>query len=396
MKDQDRFELLFGPYEPPRIPRNGMLLCKHRGYLKVGKAWSDGPIPWPRRYRTASIILCGDLVRAVQKESVEAVSYHWGVCRNVVQIWRRALDVPEVNPGTRHLLRETHRDSESDARQRAILRAETPRAVLKPEPLLHERAHPLLRLSTSRLVKDRMARTGRHINPDLRLWTRKEDELLGSAPDEQIARKIKRSKAAVAVRRNALGIAAWNAAYFRPWTPDEEALLGALPDRDLARRLKRTFKAVEARRERYSLPPVGPLQRRFTPAEDALLGTMPDDEAAQQLGRSVDVVGTRRRSLNIPAKNPRYRSWTPAEDKLLGTVPDDKVATHLNRPLQSVRDRRILLGIPNRFPKVSGWSPAEIKLLGTLPDQEVSRLVNRSKVAVQSTRYRLGIPLFVE
>jgi len=60
--------------------------------LKVG-SWSAGLIPWPRRYRTGSIILCGDLVRAVKLESVEAVCFHWGVCRNVVQNWRQALHV---------------------------------------------------------------------------------------------------------------------------------------------------------------------------------------------------------------------------------------------------------------------------------------------------------------
>src|SRR2546426_8273308 len=50
-----------------------------RGYLKVG-GYSDGPIPWPIRYRTNSIILCGDLVLAVKQEAAEAVSFHWGVC----------------------------------------------------------------------------------------------------------------------------------------------------------------------------------------------------------------------------------------------------------------------------------------------------------------------------
>ena len=96
----ERFRLQFGPYAPPKVPRKNLLLCEMRGYLKVSPNWSDGLIPWPRRWRTGSIILCGDLVRAVKMESVEAVCYHWGVCRNVVQNWRHALGVPEFNPGT--------------------------------------------------------------------------------------------------------------------------------------------------------------------------------------------------------------------------------------------------------------------------------------------------------
>src|SRR5665213_1722 len=96
----ERFRLQFGPYAPPKVPRKNLLLCEMRGYLKVSPNWSDGLIPWPRRWRTGSIILCGDLVRAVKMEPVEAVCYHWGVCRNVVQNWRHALGVPEFNPGT--------------------------------------------------------------------------------------------------------------------------------------------------------------------------------------------------------------------------------------------------------------------------------------------------------
>src|ERR1041385_1405770 len=50
-----------------------------------------------------SLILCGDLTWAVKRESVEAVSYQWDVCRAVVQKWRKALGVEEFNEGTRQL-----------------------------------------------------------------------------------------------------------------------------------------------------------------------------------------------------------------------------------------------------------------------------------------------------
>lgn len=72
MNIPERFRLQFGPYEPPRVLGDQQLFCELRGRLRVSRTWSDGPIPWPRRYRTNSIILCADLVRAVKLESVEA------------------------------------------------------------------------------------------------------------------------------------------------------------------------------------------------------------------------------------------------------------------------------------------------------------------------------------
>src|SRR5207249_4618146 len=55
--------------------------------------------------RTNSLILCGDLVRAIKKEAVQAVAWHWGVSKGVVSLWRRALGVPEHNEGTLELNR---------------------------------------------------------------------------------------------------------------------------------------------------------------------------------------------------------------------------------------------------------------------------------------------------
>jgi hypothetical protein len=301
MNGREHFKLLFGPYAPPKIPRNQRLFCEVRGCLKVG-SWSDGLIPWPRRYRTGSIILCGDLVRAVKLESVEAVCYHWGVCRNVVQNWRHALLVTEFNPGTRQLRKQVRTTAGSPARKRAAFRANHPTAILDRQELLHERAHPLVRSSSSELVRERMARTGRHINPDLRLWSDKEDKLLGTARDEIIARQINRTKGAVRARRNILGIPAWNVSYSRPWTTAEEALLGVVPDRVLAKRLGRTFLAVQARREIKHLPPVNPERRRFTQEEDALLKSLSNLEAARKLGRNLQVVAARRRYLASQAR----------------------------------------------------------------------------------------------
>src|SRR5438874_1423205 len=77
MTDRERFRLRFGPYEPPRTDFGRWLTCEMRGKVKVGR-FSHGPIPWPRKWRTNSLILCGDLARAVRKEAVQAVAWHWG------------------------------------------------------------------------------------------------------------------------------------------------------------------------------------------------------------------------------------------------------------------------------------------------------------------------------
>ena len=300
--DLDRFKLEFGPYLPPIIPRTGRLFCEMRGYLRVGP-WSQAPIPWPMRYRTGSIILCGDLIRAVKMESVEAVSHHWGVCRTVVQFWRKALGVTEFTPGTQSLKHRSRLHMKSQTQCRATIRACNPKAIFKRPDPESERRRPLVRPTTSAFVKARIERTGRHINPELRLWTEKEDRLLGTAGDQEIAQRIGRSAGAVQYRRNNLGIRAWNAKYERPWTPEEDALLGVVPDRELAKKLRRTFSAVQARREIKHLPPKNPQRRRFTPQEDAIVLAMSAHEAALKLGRSPGDIWARR--MYIREKKPQ-------------------------------------------------------------------------------------------
>ena len=46
------------------------------------------------------MILCGGLAEAVRCESVSAVAAHWGVAKETVWRWRKALGVPFFNEGT--------------------------------------------------------------------------------------------------------------------------------------------------------------------------------------------------------------------------------------------------------------------------------------------------------
>ncbi len=100
--DSGKVRLLYGPYYPPRTRRGRFLFCELRGTVKVGD-YSDGPIPWPKKWRTRSLILCGELVRAVRQESALAVAHHLAVCTDIVSKWRCALEVEPINTGTRRL-----------------------------------------------------------------------------------------------------------------------------------------------------------------------------------------------------------------------------------------------------------------------------------------------------
>ena len=94
-------KLLFGPYLPPRVRRGQILVCEFRGeVVKVG-GLTDAPIMWPRVLKTGSpsVIVCGDLVRAIRTESAAAVAYHWGVSETTVWKWRKSLGVEAHDRG---------------------------------------------------------------------------------------------------------------------------------------------------------------------------------------------------------------------------------------------------------------------------------------------------------
>lgn len=97
--------LLHGPYRPPKVRVGDRLFCALRGRELTVVDWSDGPVPWPRARIGAnlSLILYGDLVKAVRVESMAAIAWAWGVSTASVMRWRHALKVPEHNEGTRAL-----------------------------------------------------------------------------------------------------------------------------------------------------------------------------------------------------------------------------------------------------------------------------------------------------
>ena len=105
MLQSDRVKLHFGPYRAPYVRRGRRIMCVLRGEV-LTDGMTDARIPWPigMAGRTRSIVLCGDLEKAVERESLQAIMHWWGVSHATVRKWRRALKVPTSGRRPRLLL----------------------------------------------------------------------------------------------------------------------------------------------------------------------------------------------------------------------------------------------------------------------------------------------------
>jgi hypothetical protein len=238
MKQEEKCRLLFGPYTPPRTRPGRFLFCERRGTVKVSD-YSYALIPWPIKWKTRnSLILCGDLVKAVRQESKLAVAYHWGVCLQTVRVWRRVLGTETYNRGTRWLMRSTSRELATPRRMRRMSDLARPMSR-RPKSKQWKRR-------MSEIARRRIARSGA-IHPDRPLWTPKEDKLLGTDSDQKIGKKLGRPVVAVLKRRHAKGIP--NPAPRRKlWRPEEIKLLGTRPDKEIAARLGCPVRTVVTKR----------------------------------------------------------------------------------------------------------------------------------------------------
>lgn len=124
--------LLEGPYRPPACQVGSWLDDEIDGRVLVG-GLTDAPIPWPRRKKGGrhSLILCGDLIKAIHIESSESVQYWWGVGATTVAKWRKMLGVSQVNPGSLKLRLERHPGVPPADAARSRAKAATPQARSK-------------------------------------------------------------------------------------------------------------------------------------------------------------------------------------------------------------------------------------------------------------------------
>lgn len=349
MKDEERYKLHFGPYYPPKVRRGSRLFDEVHGTVVVGR-FSDGEIPWPQQHGKRSLVLCGDLVKAVQVESELAICHWWGVSKQVVARWRRALGVDKYTHGTRRLHAANSGRTESLERL-----ARNRHKVVDP-------------LNIARRAR-RRKRKGVFIATK-RTWSDSENALLGTIPDYEIARRVGCSTATVGVQRRLLGITP-----FRAMSPMKNTL-PLSPRKLLARRLelrlnqqvveKRAGITSLSRMERgiqkyASLETVnrlcqalechtGDIVRRAvavvrTIPDDSLLGTMKDTDLAREWHVSVDTVRKRRVELGIESFRSRQRPPFP-DESLLGTLPDKELAALWGMSWKRVAHRRRTLGIP--------------------------------------------------
>ncbi len=194
MNEQDRVKLLFGPYRPPALKKGDRATCLFRDCEAVITGWTDALIPWPRcralegsRGGGSGLLVDEELARAIRHESAAAICYWWRVCSGAVWRWRKALGVTKVNnEGSQRLVRAA-----------AELGAE---AMKDMEWSGEERERR--RQWAIDLDKQRFLIKGYHG----RWWTPEEIALLGTMPDQKVARKVKRSVEAVHSKRERLGI----------------------------------------------------------------------------------------------------------------------------------------------------------------------------------------------
>jgi len=319
---------------------------------------SDGHIQWPSTRRTGafSLILCGDLIRAVQRESEIAVAHHWGVGPVQVWKWRRALGVPRMTNGTRRLVMEIAVETLTPE-----VRAMAQEAMKSPE----------VRAKLSAL------RAGRPLHPN------------AIAAQRAAVRRPKSADYKRAVSERSRTMWKNREKYHLPpshqWSEQEIALLGTDSDPKIARRLGLSNYAVFDKRRSLGIP--RPPQR-WTEAEIGLLGTASDGEVARRIGKKASTVKFKREQLGIP---PSLARWTKEQIALLGTASDSIVARKLRKNEAAVKRKRIVVGIP---PFVARWTEEETALLGRGPDDAVAAVLGRTLEAVRLHRTRLSIPAY--
>ncbi len=109
--------LLGGPYLAPEVMRGDTVYDEvAEEDVTVGSV-SLARTPWPCRLKTGrpSLIVTDRLAEAVRIESVQAITYWWGVGIVTAWKWRKALGVGPMTEGTKQVYRDVMSDRLSPA-----------------------------------------------------------------------------------------------------------------------------------------------------------------------------------------------------------------------------------------------------------------------------------------
>jgi len=200
-----------GPYSRANGRVGAWLKCELRGLLQVG-SFSNALIPWPTAVKhRKQLIVCGDLVRALKTESCLAVCFHFGILPQMVSEYRRRLGIERLTAGSTRLFWRSVKLARSDeARAKMSRQQENRKDLMSREDCA--RLREIQKRLKSEDWKDKVAE----------MWQRR--YLLFGKPDE--------------------------------WTEDELKLIGTLPDREVARLVKRSLQAFKAKK--FQLQKEGP------------------------------------------------------------------------------------------------------------------------------------------
>jgi hypothetical protein len=133
MTEKERSALLYGPYTTPAFRWYSVVRCEFRGDVTI-VALTDARIPWPvgKTTRAKSLVIYGDLAKALRVESNQAICYWWGVTAQTVSKWRKALGIGVLTEGTKAIWRKHFNEPWGfKARKKACSKARDPERCRK-------------------------------------------------------------------------------------------------------------------------------------------------------------------------------------------------------------------------------------------------------------------------
>jgi hypothetical protein len=161
-------------------------------------------IPWPVSWKHSNqLIVCGDFLKALRRESVRAIVFHFGISHATASKLRTLLGIERYNAGSMRLFwRNVNLARTNEAREK-ISRAREGKpsgeSARDRERLRRIQRRPKTeawKRKMSALWEKRFRLAGRP-----KRWTKEELALIGTRPDREVARKLGRSIGAVRAKK---------------------------------------------------------------------------------------------------------------------------------------------------------------------------------------------------